>query len=260
MNEDGGFPIGLRDALMGGWFNKATREMVAGFDIPRGTSMLDAGCGDGRMAGFAAELADRLALIDIEPANVADALTYVRAIGGATVEGKASDCVPIPYPDDTFDRIMCTEVLEHVDDPTVVMAELVRVARPGALLLLTVPAPLAEKVQMAVAPDLLWRKPHHLRVFGHDEFAALVTDAGLTIEKRSSYGFYNSVLWAMFWACSGAPGASRHPALVAWDEVWSSLLATPDGPRVKAALDDAFPKSQLIIARKPLATNDVGCA
>ena len=162
-----------------------------------------------------------------------------------------SGCAPIPVPCQTATRVICTETLEHVDDPACLMAELHRVACPGALFLLSVPDPAAEALQRRLAPDSYWRKPNHLRVFQRDEFARLVTGAGLTIERRGSYGFYQALWWAMFWCCGVPLAAPDHPALKHLEKSWSALLDTPGGGDVKHALDDLMPKSQLILARKP---------
>lgn len=45
----------------------------------------------------------------------------------------------IPLPDGSLDAILCTEVLEHVPDPMVVLAEFGRLLKPGGNLLLTAP-------------------------------------------------------------------------------------------------------------------------
>ncbi len=45
----------------------------------------------------------------------------------------------IPFPDNHFDAILCTEVLEHAAHPEVLVAEMHRVLRPGGKLVLTVP-------------------------------------------------------------------------------------------------------------------------
>ncbi|MEK6577866.1 MAG: class I SAM-dependent methyltransferase, partial [Bdellovibrionota bacterium] len=45
----------------------------------------------------------------------------------------------IPFPDNTFDSVICTQVLEHVVHPERAMSELNRVLRPGGVLLLTIP-------------------------------------------------------------------------------------------------------------------------
>lgn len=49
------------------------------------------------------------------------------------------DIVNIPAPSDSFDVVLCTEVLEHLPDPVAAIGELTRVLRPGGLLLLTAP-------------------------------------------------------------------------------------------------------------------------
>ena len=60
------------------------------------------------------------------------------------------DITAIPVADESFDAVLCTEVLEHVPQPADVIRELARVLRPGGRLLLT--APLASG---------LHQQPHH---------------------------------------------------------------------------------------------------
>lgn len=49
------------------------------------------------------------------------------------------DRLPYPFPDSSFDRIVCRDVLEHLVDVLAVMAELHRVGRPGARVELRTP-------------------------------------------------------------------------------------------------------------------------
>lgn len=49
------------------------------------------------------------------------------------------DGTTIPFADSSFDHILCTEVLEHVEDPASLIAEMNRVLRPGGSLVITVP-------------------------------------------------------------------------------------------------------------------------
>lgn len=46
---------------------------------------------------------------------------------------------PLPYGDGTFHLIWCSEVLEHLRDPTTVITEFRRVLKSGGLLILTTP-------------------------------------------------------------------------------------------------------------------------
>ena len=242
---------GLRDAQLRGWFQNATGELFRGFDIRPHDVVLDAGCGDGGNAAFCARLGAHMILADIDPGCVAAARTRLDGTIARKIEAFVTDCDPIPLPDASATRIICTEVLEHVADPARLMAELVRVGRAGALYLLTVPDPAAEQLQQRLAPESYWRQPNHLRIFEREAFAALVRDAGLVIESRSSYGFYQAMWWAMFWSCDVPLEAPDHPALSGWEDTWNALLDTEGGVAVKHAMDDALPKSQLILARKP---------
>lgn len=45
----------------------------------------------------------------------------------------------IPFPDASFDNVLCTEVLEHAEDPVMLVSEMHRVLKPGGILLATVP-------------------------------------------------------------------------------------------------------------------------
>ena len=56
---------------------------------------------------------------------------------GAAVNG---DGTRLPFPDATFDRIICSEVLEHIPDDVAALRELRRVLKPGGTLAATVPA------------------------------------------------------------------------------------------------------------------------
>ena len=58
--------------------------------------------------------------------------------------------------------------------------------------------------------------------------------------------------WILYWAGqdeleAGAPGTA---VLSHWNKTWAALLETPTGLRIKQALDEFMPKSQVIVARK----------
>lgn len=49
------------------------------------------------------------------------------------------DGVSIPFPNSSFDTVLCTEVLEHAAEPLALIAEMQRVLKPGGTLIATVP-------------------------------------------------------------------------------------------------------------------------
>jgi SAM-dependent methyltransferase len=58
-----------------------------------------------------------------------------------------SDITAIPTPDASFDAVLCSEVLEHVPEPTHALDEFARLLKPGGVMILT--APFASNVHMA---------------------------------------------------------------------------------------------------------------
>ena len=90
-----------------------------------------------------------------------------------------SDIVPfdgqhIPFSDNSFDHVLCTEVLEHSEDPMALVADMHRVLRPGGTLLATVP--FAARVHYA---------PHDHHRFTRFRLAAMFAGFAATeVEER----------------------------------------------------------------------------
>jgi len=253
-DEPSPFMLGLKDWVRSGWFNTATGEIMTGFPVTSEDIVVDVGCGDGGIASFCAQLGAHVIMADADAPRLEKARQRLAGSAARKVEAHVTTGDPLPLPDASVTRVICMEVLEHVDDPTAFVAELVRVGQPGALYLITVPGTAIEKLQQTLAPPVYFEKPNHIRIFEPDAFASLLEGAGLQIEQRSSYGFFWSIWWLLFWQ-SGLPfdpsRESKHPLLDAWTKTWSELLKSPNGAKTKQALDDFLPKSQAIVARKP---------
>ena len=249
---EGGDPdrVGLIDAAAGGWFRNDTGELIEGFSITAEDVVLDVGCGDGGNIYFAGQQGAHVAFVDMDAGRVAETERRARQSRARDVTPLVSTCDPIPLPDGFATVIICTEVIEHVPDAAAFVAELVRVGAPGARYMVSVPDPVMESLQKKLAPPAYFEVPNHVRVLQRPEFAQLLTDGGLVIERTHTYGFFWAMWWAMFWSCNIDLG-QRHPALDLWSQTWIRVLETKDGAKIKRTLDDFAPKSQLILARKP---------
>ncbi|WP_458071326.1 class I SAM-dependent methyltransferase [Rhodanobacter sp. BL-MT-08] len=255
-NSENGVPefdiswLGLVDAGLSGWYLSDSDEVFQGVPISAGDVVVDVGCGDGGAVLFCAERGAEVIAVDIDADVIADIAARLANSSASAYATHVSDSDPLPLADGIATRVICSEVLEHVDDPARVLSELVRIGKPGAIYLLTVPDPLHETMQKHVAPDAYFEKPNHIRIIERQQFADMVRQTGLIVREQRYYGFYWGMWWALFWACGVELGES-HPVLDNWSATWKAVLKTRRGVELKRKLDQFMPKSQLIVAHKP---------
>lgn len=242
--------VPTRDNQLAGWCNEESGELYIGFPVGPEDVAADIGCGVGTNARFCADRGAHVILLDADEARLKTARARWAA-DDPKMESHLHGAIPFPIADGRCTRVVCTEVLEHVEDPAVFLAELKRIGAPGARYLLSVPAPFNERVLKNIAHPSYFEPPNHIRIIEQDEFRQMVTDAGLIVESESSYGAYWAIWWWMWW-CDPQPDVlARHPALDHFAMAWNRLLDGKDGLLIKRALDRHLPKAQVIVARKP---------
>ena len=112
------------------WDDLLFRKKLLTFVRPQST-VLDLGAGAGIVEAMNFRgLAARVCGVDLDP----------RVSGNPYLdEGLVADAGKIPYPDETFDLVFADNVMEHIDEPNQVFAEIARVLRPGGQLLFETP-------------------------------------------------------------------------------------------------------------------------
>jgi 2-polyprenyl-6-hydroxyphenyl methylase / 3-demethylubiquinone-9 3-methyltransferase len=104
--------------------------------LPRGSRVLDIGCGQGFYFPLYAALGLVATGVELDPLPRAEALHKAAVLGFTVLASPAED---LPLPDAHFDAVVMSEVLEHLADPAPALAGVARVLKPGGLFLATVP-------------------------------------------------------------------------------------------------------------------------
>ncbi len=242
--------VGLRDAAVHGWFDFDRGLLYPDFVVDAHDVVADIGCGDGGAAMFCARRGARVLLADVDLPRLDAAYHRLDSIAPGRISAHPVQGAPVPLEDGCATRIICTEVIEHVEDPKFLLAELFRIGRPGALLLLSCPDPRAEAVQQKLAPPAYFERPNHIRILPSDELKALAEEAGFVIRRASSYGFDWAVWWSLFWT-TGQEFGARNEVLDHWARAWQGILDSEGGPRVQKVMDEVLPKSQVLVCQKP---------
>jgi SAM-dependent methyltransferase len=168
-----------------GWLTAEEQDMfIAWLGLSAQSRLLDIACGSGEPGLRIAKKTDcSLTGIDINAAGIAAAKQNAAARGlsgrAEFVAGNVAE--RLPFPDETFDALICIDAINHLPDRPRVLAEWRRVLRPGGKLLFTDPIVLTGPI---TTDEIAVRASIGLFVFappGTDE--ALLTAAGFTVER-----------------------------------------------------------------------------
>jgi SAM-dependent methyltransferase len=225
--------------------------------------VLDMGCGAGRHAFEMFRRGADVVAFDQdgdELARVLDVFAAMREAGevpdGAEADIKQGDALAMPFADGEFDRVVASEVLEHIPDDRTAIAELVRVLRPGGTMAVTVPRWLPEKICWALSDAYHEVEGGHVRIYTGHELVAKLTAAGLEyVGKDHAHALHSPYWWLK---CAVGVDQDRHPVVRAYHEVlvWD-IMKRPGYSTVtrlaERALNPLIGKSLVLYLRKPHA-------
>jgi SAM-dependent methyltransferase len=121
----------------------------------------------------------RLPVKDTHFADISEpALNALAAHGGKVEEARICN---LPYDDNSFDLVCALDIIEHVEDDEAAMAELARVAEPGATILLSTPL---HPEYWSTFDEIVG---HHRR-YAPDTLDSLLRRNGLEVEQSAIFG------------------------------------------------------------------------
>lgn len=163
------------------WWYVAKRKLVRSYIT--GKNILDLGCGTGAMISELSGLGFQVLGLD----GSEEALKYCRKRGLVNLK-RADFNKSLPCQGNTFDTVLCLDVLEHIEDDRGLLLEIKRVLKSDGRLILTVPA-----------YQKFWtywdEMVKHKRRYGASSLAKLVRSTGMEMEKVT---YFNSFLMPGF--------------------------------------------------------------
>jgi SAM-dependent methyltransferase len=235
-----------------------------------GDRVIDMGCGAGRHAfEMYRRGADVIAFDQDgdELAGVLDLFGAMRDAGevplGAEADVKQGDALSLPFADGEFDRVVASEVLEHIPADTDAISELVRVLRPGGTIAVTVPRWLPEKICWALSDAYHEVEGGHVRIYDGGELVGKLQAAGLEFEgKDHAHGLHSPYWWLK---CAVGVDNDQNPLVKGYHQVlvWDIMRTPRVSVLTRAAervLNPLIGKSMVLYLRKPESAADAAVA
>ena len=177
------------------------------FPLTPGDRVLDIGCGEGRHAITAVMMQDvhsvgiDMSFDDIQTAR--SRFTDFRRAGDARCLSLAvANGMQLPFEDASFDKVICSEVLEHVPDHHAMLGEIRRVMKPGGSLAVSVPRYGPEWICWRLSRDYHEVEGGHIRIFRRDELRGAVEAKGFRLYAQHHAHALHSPYWwlkCLFW-------------------------------------------------------------
>ena len=178
------------------------------FGLQAGDRVLDLGCGEGRHA-VNVYIADNVESFGVDLCHADLVTTHEKYKvfeepdnANKTFKLSVANALDLPFADNTFDKIICSEVLEHIPDYQSVLKEVNRVLKPGGIFAASVPRFGPEKVCWMLSDEYHGNVGGHVRIFKESELRADIEQLGLSHYHRHWAHALHAPFWwlkCLFW-------------------------------------------------------------
>jgi ubiquinone/menaquinone biosynthesis C-methylase UbiE len=196
------------------WWLHTSRELISRMlNLDRTDRLLDIGCGEGYFTLYLAPRASWTVGIDLS-AKALRLLNKQSSYDRTMLELVTSSAAQLPLADETFDKVVCHHVLEHVIDDSGVIKEIYRVLRRNGKLVIGVPQVFSLQLRVAVrlrrmlfprsrllvtekiapgglASELIGRQTH-IRFYSIKAIRRLLEVNGFHVEKAVGIGLHTA--------------------------------------------------------------------
>lgn len=226
-------------------------------DVQPGHRVLDLGCGAGRHTYAALERGAHVVGVDLDRELLEDVQEMAAAMllsGDLPPEAGAAflcgDATRLPFATGSFDRIIVSEVLEHIPDDTGAMQEIERVLHPDGKAAVSVPRWWPERVCWALSDEYHANEGGHVRIYKAEELVKKLSTHGLRPQRLH----HAHALHAPYWWLKCASGIRDEdaplPKLYHRLLVWQIESRSRAMDALEKALNPVLGKSVVVYAEK----------
>jgi len=173
-----------------------------------GDLVLDIGCGEGRHSlGLYVDREVNAIGIDLSTEDLKIAKRRIKDFT-VTDTNKSScafgvgDIQSLPFKDNAYDAVICSEVLEHLESLDNAVSEIVRVLKPGGVLAVSVPRFIPELICWKLSSEYSKTPGGHVRIFRQKNLKQLILKESVSYTSfhwahalHSPYWWLKCVFW-----------------------------------------------------------------
>jgi len=220
-----------------------------------GDIVLDLGCGEGRHVINAYLHGDVLALgVDL---SLRDLSTAKQRFAPFAQDGDKNFCLQqadatrLPFADESIDKIICSEVLEHIENYQGVLREINRVLKPNGILAVSVPRAWPERICWWLSAAYHQVEGGHIRIFNGRKLRQEIESLQLQFTKRHWAHALHSPFWwlkCLWWKTQDESRIIKlYHRLLVWDLMQRPWLTQT----LEKFLNPLLGKSVVMYFKKP---------